>query len=137
MIGDGKVMSSLGPREKLSKDSPYYKATDFRQLQIIRRRKEAAEKARERRDRLQQLADVKTISRSTVTIDTSKAKSNSEIVRICSEDLGWKEVTDRYMYTYVCMYVCIYVLIYVCMYVCIYICMHGWMYACLYVCICM
>lgn len=29
----------------------------------------------------------------TVTVDTSKAKSNIEVVRMCIKELGWREVT--------------------------------------------
>lgn len=31
-----------------------------------------------------------------VTIDTSKARSTADVVRMCIRDLGWKEVSERW-----------------------------------------
>jgi hypothetical protein len=34
--------------------------------------------------------------KNSITVDTSKARSNLEVVRICLRDLGWKEVINRF-----------------------------------------
>ena len=36
-----------------------------------------------------------TPTKATVTVDTSKARSNADVVRSCIKDLGWKEVSYR------------------------------------------
>ena len=37
--------------------------------------------------------------KNTITVDTSKARSNLEVVRLCLRDLGWKEVRNTIIYS--------------------------------------
>jgi hypothetical protein len=40
--------------------------------------------------------DDNNLGKSSITIDTSKARSNIGVVRMCIRELGWKEVIHRY-----------------------------------------
>ncbi|KAK6980055.1 tubulin polyglutamylase TTLL11 [Biomphalaria glabrata] len=74
------------------KNSPY--KTNFRQEAILKRR-ELTTNALLRFEKTQNKSqqERQSASRSLVTIDTHKARSNSEVLRLVIRDLGWREYT--------------------------------------------
>ncbi|XP_060066015.1 tubulin polyglutamylase TTLL11-like [Ylistrum balloti] len=72
----------------LKKPEPLqFKMTDFRRdLQIRSKREQHA-----RKERLRSLSEAKHLSKNAVTIDTSRGRSNIEVLRLCIKELGFRE----------------------------------------------
>ena len=71
-----------------------HKKTDFRYQLWLKERKALREKAKRNRFRV----DMKDppasgLRKAVVTIDTSKARTNTDVVRLCLQELGWREVS--------------------------------------------
>lgn len=74
----------------LKKPEPtHFKMTDFRRdLHLKSKREQHA-----RKERLRALQEAKHLSKNAVTIDTSRGRSNIDVVRMCIKELGFREVT--------------------------------------------
>lgn len=75
--------------DSLKKPEPTsFKMTDFRrELHLRHKRDEHAKK-----ERMKALQESKLISKYAITIDTSRARSNCDVLRMCVKELGFKEV---------------------------------------------
>lgn len=71
-----------------SKQPPPYKKTDFRLQLWKNERKDLKTKIRRENFRVVKGDRVKNAP---VSVDTTKARSNSDVVRLCLHDLGWNE----------------------------------------------
>ncbi len=68
-----------------------HKKTDFRYQLWIKDRNELKAKAKKRSFRVD-LGPSSQPKKNAVLVDTSKARSNLDVVRLCLHDLGWREV---------------------------------------------
>ena len=75
-----------------AKKNPY-KKTDYRYELWKSQRKLLKEKAKRDSYKVQPSATVEQPkTKGIITIDTSKARSNSDVIRLCLKQLGWREV---------------------------------------------
>lgn len=84
--------------DSLKKPEPTsFKMTDFRrELHLRHKRDEHAKK-----ERMKALQESKLISKYAITIDTSRARSNCDVLRMSIKELGFKEViTYKYIHVY-------------------------------------
>lgn len=84
-----KMAASKSFLDSLKKPEPTsFKMTDFRrELHLRHKRDEHAKK-----ERMKALQESKLISKYAITIDTSRARSNCDVLRMCVKELGFKEV---------------------------------------------
>jgi len=68
-----------------------FKPTDFRYAAWKAERKALRFRAKKNRFRVEPGPQPK--NRSAISIDTSKAKSTVDVLRLCLKDLGWREVS--------------------------------------------
>ena len=75
--------------DSLKKPEPTnFRMTDFRrELHLRHKREEHAKK-----EKLRALQESKYVSRYAITIDTSRARSNCDVLRMSIKELGFKEV---------------------------------------------
>ena len=77
-----------------------HKKTDFRHALWARERKFQREKARKTRFKVEMGRQPRG---NTVTVDTSKARSNIDVLRLCLKELNWREVSNINI-SYMCIY---------------------------------
>lgn len=70
-----------------------FKMTDFRRELHLRHKREV----HLRKERLQASHERKLHSKYTITVDTSRARSNGDVLRLCVRELGFKEVSNLYV----------------------------------------
>ena len=76
-----------------AKKNPY-KKTDYRYELWKAQRKLIKEKAKKDSYKVEPTID-QPKTKGIITIDTSKARSNSDVIRLCLKQLGWREVNFR------------------------------------------
>ena len=85
-----------------------FKMTDFRRDLHNRHKREV----HMRKERLRSV-DTRYLAKQMITVDTSRARSNCDVLRMCIKELGFKEVLFfgvGYIYTYVMYMMYVYVL---------------------------
>lgn len=73
-----------------------HKKTDFRYQLWLQERKTLHERAKRRSFRVE--PKTQATRRDAVTIDTSKARSNLDVLRLCLQELGYREVGFAELY---------------------------------------
>ena len=68
---------------------PNYKKTDFRYALWVKERKSLRKRAKSKSFHVTPFVVSK---KQTITVDTSKARSNLDLVRLCLKELKWREV---------------------------------------------
>lgn len=69
---------------------PPFKKTDYRYQLWLKERKALRSKAKKSSFKVE--IGIQPKARHIVTVDTSKARSTLDVVRICLKELGWREV---------------------------------------------
>ncbi len=71
-----------------------HKKTDFRYKLWVKERKSLRDKAKKGSFSVSEVSQPGSGRKNAVTVDTSKAKSNLDVVRLCLHDLAWREVRN-------------------------------------------
>lgn len=89
-----KILETMTTTKKDTPKKPLcpHKKTDFRYELWVKERKSLREKAKRNSFRVNTV-EPSGGKKGLVTIDTSKARSNADVVRLCLQELGWREVS--------------------------------------------
>ena len=82
--------SSMKSQEKRVATFPH-KRTDLRYELWVKERRAIRERAKKNCFRV--APSEQKMKKGTVTVDTTKARSNVDVVRLCLQELGWREVS--------------------------------------------
>ena len=78
------------PSTETNKPVNPFKKTDYRHALWVKDRKAMREKAKKKSFKVE--LGPQSQKKGVITVDTSKARSNLDVLRICLKNLGWREV---------------------------------------------